>query len=126
MTARTHHDAFIIYAVILANLGDDGGSDTVRIRQIVLALLAFVAVTPSVRAQDWTNWRGPYFNGSADATGLPVKFSRTQGVKWAADLPGPSAGTPVIYRDYVFISSTDLKAQELVALCFNRVNGKLR
>ena len=95
-------------------------------RHFSLVQLAFIIAGPSAIAQDWPNWRGPQYNGSAKATGLPVKFSRTQGVKWAADLPGPSAGTPIIYKDYVFVTSTDLKAQELVALCFNRVNGKLR
>ena len=95
-------------------------------KRLALIALLFSANIPSAFAQDWTNWRGPNFNGSTQATGLPVKFSRTQGVKWAADLPGPSAGTPIIYRDYVFVSSTDLKAQELVALCFNRKTGKLR
>lgn len=88
------------------------------------ALFLALAACGSASAQDWTNWRGPHFNGSADAVGLPDRFSRTENVKWAAELPGPSAGTPIIFQDRVFVTSADLKAQELVALCLDRKSGK--
>ena len=50
-----------------------------------LALSAALLLTATgARAQDWPNWRGPTYNGAAEAKNLPVKFSPTQGVKWAA------------------------------------------
>jgi outer membrane protein assembly factor BamB len=90
----------------------------------ILALTLFVAAAAG--AQDWPNWRGPHFNGSSDETGLPVKFSPTEGVKWSVDLPGPSAGTPVVWGDSVFVSSTDPHSQQLLAICLDRSNGQVK
>jgi outer membrane protein assembly factor BamB len=77
-------------------------------------------------AQDWPSWRGPHHNGSSDAAGLPVKFGPTEGVKWSVELPGPGAATPVIWGDSVFISSTDVKAENLAAICIDCGTGKIR
>jgi len=79
----------------------------------------------NVTAQNWPNWRGPNFDGSTTAKNLPVEFSKTNGVKWVADLPGPSAATPVIWGDHVFVSSTDLKTKTLHALALDRKSGKV-
>ena len=54
----------------------------------------------------------------------PSFFSPTQNVKWVADLPGPSAATPIIAGEDVFLSSVDGKEDALVALCFDRKTGK--
>lgn len=76
-------------------------------------------------AHDWPNWRGPQFNGSSEETGLPVKFSGKEGVRWVADLPGPSAGTPVICGDRVYLSAADVPGKRLLALCLDRKTGKI-
>jgi outer membrane protein assembly factor BamB len=90
-----------------------------------LALMAMAVVSADLRAQDWPNWRGPNYNGSTEAKGLPTKFSKTENVKWAADMPGHSSGTPVIIGDKVFVSSLDEKAQKLVGICLDRKTGKV-
>jgi outer membrane protein assembly factor BamB len=81
-------------------------------------------LTVTVSAADWPHWRGPAFNGSSPETGLPMEFSPTNNVKWVAELPGPSAATPIVSGDCVFVSSTDAKAQSLLALAFDRKSGK--
>ena len=86
-------------------------------------LVALLIAAPAV-AGDWPQFRGPNFNGSANETSLPTKWSTTENVKWAADLPGPSAATPAIWGNYVFVSSTDTDREMLVAMCFNRRTGK--
>ncbi len=94
-----------------------------------LSALAFtltVAASAAPTPQNWPGWRGPHYNGSSDETGLPVKFSPTENVKWALDLPGPSASTPVIWGDHVFLSSVDAQAQNLAAFCVDRKTGKVR
>jgi outer membrane protein assembly factor BamB len=77
-----------------------------------------------VHGADWANWRGPAYNGSTDETGLPVEFTATEGVKWVVEMPGPSAGTPIVSGDRVFVSSTDFKGMKLLALCYDRKTGK--
>ena len=82
---------------------------------------------------NWMNWRGPLHNGSSSGKQrLPVKFDGKKGFKWKASLPGASAATPIIYNDYVFVSSiedakdSDKKgAGNLLALCFDREKGTL-
>ena len=57
-------------------------------------------------SQDWANWRGPSYNGSSNTTeSLPVEFDSTKNVKWKYELPGPSAGTPIVSGQFVFVSS---------------------
>jgi outer membrane protein assembly factor BamB len=74
---------------------------------------------------DWSNWRGPYYNGSTDEKNLPSNWSQTEGIAWSVDLPGCSAATPVIKDDKVFLSGVDAEREMLIAMCFDRRNGKL-
>jgi len=89
-----------------------------------LAIVLAASTLPSVRAGDWSQWRGPNFNGSAEAKDLPVTWSRDT-VRWAAPLPGPSAATPVVQGDRVFVSSPDLASSTLRAICLDRKTGKV-
>jgi outer membrane protein assembly factor BamB len=89
-------------------------------------LVGAAAAAPNEAARNWPNWRGPYFNGSADATGLPVNFSPTSGVRWATELPGPSAATPAVWEDSVFVSAAKFDTEELLAICVDRKTGKIR
>ena len=55
-------------------------------RQQIMRKVTFVSIilllSATALAQDWSNWRGPNFNGSSVQTGLPVHFSKTEGIKW--------------------------------------------
>jgi len=89
-------------------------------------LLAGGARTEAATGQNWSNWRGPHYDGSSDEKGLPVKFSPTEGVRWSAPMPGPSAATPIIWGNSVFVSSTDPQAKQLLAICLDRATGAVR
>ncbi len=79
----------------------------------------------SAHAADWPQWRGPNFNGSSPETGLPAVFSLEQGVAWSLPMSGPSASTPIVLGNKVFISSVDRENQSLHALCLDRTVGKV-
>ncbi|MHC4625867.1 MAG: outer membrane protein assembly factor BamB family protein [Planctomycetota bacterium] len=81
--------------------------------------------TSTVCAGQWPHWRGPNFNGSTDERDLPTDWSQTEGIAWSVDLPGSSAATPIIWDDRVFISGVDAARKMLVAMCFDRSNGRL-
>ena len=89
------------------------------------SVLALLALPLAAAAQDWPHWRGPNFDGSTTAAGLPLKIARDQHVLWRAELPGPGASTPIVLGERVFVSSTDAKQEKLVALCLDRETGKL-
>jgi len=82
-------------------------------------------------AQEWNNWRGPNYNGSSNTKeSLPTKFDSTTNIKWKYDLPGPSAGTPIVNDQFVFVSSIKINDEksgkgDLLALCLNRDSGRL-
>ena len=88
---------------------------------VVCALLAL-----SLQAGNWPHWRGPQFNGSADEQNLPATFSKTENVKWSVTLPGTSAATPIIWKDHVFLSSTDESTKTLHAYCLDRKTGAVQ
>jgi len=92
--------------------------------RFLLCLTAVVAASAS--AANWPQWRGPHFNGSTDEKHLPDQWSKTENIAWSLDLPGPSAATPVIWGDHVFVPSTDVRAKTLLALCVDRRSGKAR
>jgi hypothetical protein len=98
----------------------------VRLALTAAMLLGTTGFTSAAMAQNWSNWRGPNYNGSVNAKNLPVKFSPTENLQWAADLPGPSAATPIIHGDNVFVTAADTKTEALVALCLDRKTGKVK
>lgn len=75
-------------------------------------------------AENWPHLRGPHHNGSSTEKNLPASWSKTENIAWATDLPGPSAATPIVWNDRVFVSSTDTKSDSLHAFCLDRKTGK--
>ena len=97
-----------------------------RVSRVALsfALLVLLLGTPG-RAENWPQWRGPYFNGSTTETNLPTQWSKTENVAWVAPLPGQSGATPVVWEDSVFVSSPD-EQKNLLLLCLDRKSGQVR
>ena len=93
-----------------------------------LATILFVSMIASTFlavAENWPHWRGVHFNGSSEEENLPSHWSKTENVAWSIDLPGPSAATPIIWADRVFVSSTDARTKTLQAICIDRKTGKI-
>jgi outer membrane protein assembly factor BamB len=77
------------------------------------------------RAADWPQFRGP--NGSAFTTesGLPVRWSATENIRWKAHLPGRGLSSPVIAGDRVYVTACSAYQQRrLHVLCFHPADGK--
>ncbi len=79
----------------------------------------------SAHAENWGQWRGPFFNGSTTEIGLTTNWDKTNNVAWVASLPGYAGATPIIWGDSVFVSSPDAD-KNLLLLCLNRKDGKVR
>jgi hypothetical protein len=89
-----------------------------------VACQALLIVVPS-RAENWPQWRGPFFNGSTTEKGLPVQWSKTENVAWVAPLPGYSSATPAVWDDCVFVSSPE-EQKNLLLICLDRKSGQVR
>lgn len=88
------------------------------------AAVAAVSITLATQAGNWAHWLGPEFNGTSPEQNLPDNFSKTEYVKWVAELPGPAAATPIVWGNTVFVSSTDSQTKSLHALAFDRKSGQ--
>lgn len=87
-------------------------------------LLAFALAASFASAENWPNWRGPNQDGSSPETGLPAKFSRTEGVKWSVDVPAIAASVPVVWGDRVFLTAPIAEKRQLVGFCYDARTGK--
>jgi len=87
-------------------------------------LLTIVLTISYARAEDWPQWRGPHLNGSSQSRGLPEKLDPSTQL-WSAPLPGPGSGTPIIWRDRIFISCLDAQSRKLLGMCLSRADGKV-
>jgi outer membrane protein assembly factor BamB len=86
---------------------------------------AFGADSGDVAGHDWPQWRGPYFNGSSDATNLPDKFSPTDNCQWTAKLPGSGNGTPVVAGGRIYLTAIDPQSKKLAGLCLDQADGHI-
>lgn len=116
-------------------------------RLLIAASLA--ALSTSLPAAEWPEWRGPGGQGHAQATGLPASWSETKNVTWKTELPGRAWSSPVIEGRSIWLTTaietpakkedverrlkantgdqalTVLERLELRALCVDRDTGKL-
>jgi outer membrane protein assembly factor BamB len=76
-------------------------------RVILGSLVASVALATNVIAEDWPNWRGPSRDGRSGEVSVPTKWSTTEGVAWKLAMPAWSGSTPIIWGEYVFVSTAD-------------------
>ena len=56
------------------------------------------------RARDWPYWRGPAADGMAVGD-APVPWSATENVAWKTDIPGLGHSSPVVWGDFVFVTT---------------------
>lgn len=69
------------------------------------AIALTTALTCSLSAADWPQWRGPNGNGLADDKALPLRWSATESVAWKAPLTGVGVSSPIVHGDRVFVTS---------------------
>ena len=87
-----------------------------------LAALALLG-TLNAPAANWPAWRGANADGISSEKNLPVKWSKTENVRWRAPLPEAGNSTPVIWGDRVFV--TQPVGDRRTLMCFSRADGKL-
>jgi outer membrane protein assembly factor BamB len=99
-------------------------------RRIALAMLVLACGVTSAAAADWPYWRGPSFDGKAEATGLPDDWDPAGGedsnVLWKReDIGGPCTPIAMDGRIYMIqraLPSTDREGEKVV--CLDAVTGK--
>jgi outer membrane protein assembly factor BamB len=104
----------------------------------LIALLTLCALTMTVRADNWPNWRGPDGQANCAEKGLPLTWGPKDNVRWKTALPDIGNSTPVIWGNRIFLTqATDktswppkgtggpatVKRRSL--MCLDRADGKV-
>lgn len=113
------------------------------------SLLALSLAFATHADQNWPQWRGPDGQGHAQAKGLPLTWSETEGIAWKRELPGRGWSSPVIWGKQVWVTTavekeataeekakrlkansgdqpvTVLESVSLRALCLDRDTGEI-
>ncbi len=97
-----------------------------RSHSCTLFLTLSLWMTATVSADNWPQWRGPHSNGSTEESGLPATWSKTENLAWSLDMQGPSASTPIVWGNHVFVSTVDSRTKTLKAICVDRGSGAVR
>jgi outer membrane protein assembly factor BamB len=86
--------------------------------------LFLLLVAPAAVADDWTRFRGP--NGQGVVPGpAPVKWSATENVRWAVDVPADGWSSPVVAGGKVFVTGTTAGGKSCHVLGFDADTGNL-
>ncbi len=80
---------------------------------------------------DWPQFRGPFNNGHVTApgsttpTGLPVKWSETENVKWKIPIPHRGWSTPAIMEGKVWLTTATLEGHDFFVICVDAATGNV-
>jgi outer membrane protein assembly factor BamB len=91
----------------------------------MIAWAATAFLVNSVSAADWPAWRGPTGQGYSDEKNLPLKWSKTENVKWKVPLAYPGNSTPVVFGDKIFMTQANKGGSVRGLLCMARADGKI-
>ncbi|MCP5112276.1 MAG: PQQ-binding-like beta-propeller repeat protein, partial [bacterium] len=73
-------------------------------RLSIAATVILLGASLTLRAENWSRWRGPHNNGMATGS-APLNWSATENIKWTAGIPGRGHSTPVIWGDRIFVTT---------------------
>ena len=76
-------------------------------KRTLIALLLLTTIAGASLAENWTNWRGPGFNGVAPKGDFPTAWNVDQNISWKVELPGAGSSTPAIWEDNVLVTAND-------------------
>ncbi|MBI3681551.1 MAG: PQQ-like beta-propeller repeat protein [Acidobacteria bacterium] len=88
-------------------------------------LIPLLVLFTSAAAENWPAWRGPDGRGISTDRGAPVRWSKTENVRWRIELPEPGNSTPIVWGNSIFVTQARKAAGERLLLCFDSATGKL-
>lgn len=85
--------------------------------------MSWVFITVSMGfAGNWSQWRGPSFDGTCDEVGLIDELS-PKTLLWQKELSGLSAATPVVFDGKLYVVTTSGKTS-ILGLCADAATGQ--
>lgn len=95
-------------------------------RRLFLLLHGLVLfATATSNAENWPQFRGPTGQGHSTETDLPLKWSATENIAWRTELPGQSWSSPIVWGDYVFVTTATDEGESCRVLALDRKSATL-
>jgi outer membrane protein assembly factor BamB len=89
-------------------------------------VVAISWIAPAAYSGDkWPEFRGPSGDGHSEATGLPIRWSETENVRWKTPIHDKGWASPVIWGNQIWLSTATEDGKQLFALCVDRATGKI-
>jgi outer membrane protein assembly factor BamB len=88
--------------------------------------LWLLAATGSLRADEWTQFRGPNGQGRCASADLPVSWSEHEGIVWKTPIAGRGWSSPVTLNGKIWLTTATENGHSLRALCLAADTGKVR
>jgi outer membrane protein assembly factor BamB len=80
-------------------------------------------------AVDWPEFRGPtgdgYVSKSQVLSGIPMRWSETENVKWKTEIPHRGWSTPVVSGNQVWLTTATLDGHEYYGICVDATSGTI-
>lgn len=73
---------------------------------VALACIATFGLDNSF-GQQWSQFRGPRGDGVAPAKNVPTEWNSEKNIRWKVPLPQPCNGSPVVYRDRIYLATAE-------------------
>jgi outer membrane protein assembly factor BamB len=77
------------------------------------------------QGDNWPQFRGPFGDGIAHTSGLPLTWSESQHVKWKTPIHGKAWSSPVVWGSQVWLTTATEDGRQLFAVCVDRTTGKV-
>ncbi|HEY2784384.1 MAG TPA: PQQ-binding-like beta-propeller repeat protein [Fimbriiglobus sp.] len=90
-----------------------------------LCLILVLSGITVLTGADWARFRGPNGSGTADATGIPLKWTVKKNALWNVEVPGSGNGSPIVYGGKVFLQASSDDATTRLLLCYDAKTGNL-
>ena len=73
----------------------------------------------------WPRWRGPSGQGWVAGGEYPDTWSGTENVLWKVPVPGAGNSSPIVWGEYIFLTTAHDKGKRRSILAFQRSDGRL-
>jgi outer membrane protein assembly factor BamB len=91
-------------------------------RLAAVLLVAGIALSANLAANEWTRFRGPNGSGISTATKVPTEFGRDRNMLWRLPLP-QGHSSPIVFDDRIYL--TALRDEVLVTIAIDRASGRI-
>jgi outer membrane protein assembly factor BamB len=95
------------------------------LRLLGLSVAVCVPFLPSLRADEWTNFRGPNGQGRCASADLPVHWSEHEGIVWKKPIPGRAWSSPVTMDGRIWLTTAVDGGHSLRASCLSAHSGQV-